>query len=91
MDRLVTRVGNAIDAAKKGKRPSSQVRRDAELGDAKCMIEVAAFEFADTHRCGCNDHDDDKAEPAELGDNDEFEDGYESLSLDDETDLLIPN
>ena len=81
MSQLVTRVGIAIDAAKKGKRPSTSTRRNAELGEPRAMIEVCAFEFANANPCGCNDHHEG-----------ELDEGFsESLSLDDDTDLLIPN
>ena len=70
MSQLVRRVGRAIDAAKKGKRPSSATAQDAEMGVYEACIEVCAFEYANDNPCGCNDH----------------EHGYEPVPTDDDDD-----
>lgn len=77
MSQLVRRVGRAIDAAKKGKRPSSATESDAEMGVYQACIDVCAFEYANDNPCGCNDH----------------EQGFEPVPTDDDDDgtlLFVP-
>lgn len=49
----VDQIGRAIDRAREGYKPTSETARAAKLGDDAARVEVAAYLYAQKHKCPC--------------------------------------